>query len=143
MHRFFLPAVVRELPFGGIGIKSHFQGKFGQPRFDVARGRGGIAGAHIAPVALRVDHQFLLSHIDQRIADGGVAVGMKLHGVADDVGHLMVAAVVHAFHGMQNAPLYRFQPVEQSGYGAFHNNVRGIIQKPVFVQAGHMNGALG
>ena len=58
---------------------------------------------------------------------------MKLHGFAHHVGYFVVASVVHALHGVQNAPLNRLQSVLDMGHGAFQNHVRGVIKKPVFV----------
>ena len=36
--------------------------------------------------------------LHESVADGRVAMRMELHGVADDIRHLVVASVVHAFH---------------------------------------------
>ena len=65
-------------------------------------------------------------------------MGVELHGVAHDVGHLVVASVFHAAHGVQDASLHGFQSVHDVGHGAFQNDVRGIVQKPVLVHAAQL-----
>ena len=39
------------------------------------------------------------------LADSGIAVRMVLHGLPDDIGDFVIAAVVHFPHGVQDAPL--------------------------------------
>ena len=65
-------------------------------------------------------------------------MGVELHGVAHDVGHLVVTPVFHAPHGVQDAPLHGLQSVHDVGYGAFQYHVRGIVQKPVLVHAAQL-----
>ena len=60
---------------------------------------------------------------------------MELHGMSHDVGHLVVAPVVHTLHGVQDAALYRFETVIDVGHGPFENHVRGIIQKPILIHS--------
>ena len=48
---------------------------------------------------------------------------VKLHGMSYDVGHLIVPPVVHAFHGVQDAALHRFQSVIDVGHGSLEDNV--------------------
>ena len=64
------------------------------------------------------------------IADGGIAVGVKLHGMAHDVGHLIIAAIVQALHGMENAALYGFQAIADMRHGTFEDDIRGVVEKP-------------
>ena len=85
-----------------------------------------------------VDEQFLLPQLHQRVANGGVAVGVELHGVSHDVGHLVVASVVQPLHGVQDASLHGFQPVVDVGHGALQDDVGGIVQKPVLVHAAQL-----
>ena len=87
----------------------------------------------VSPVPLAVYEQILLSQLHQGIPDGSVSVRMELHGMSHDVGHLVVAPVVHTLHGVQDAALYRFETVVDVGHGPFENHVRGIIQKPILV----------
>ena len=66
----------------------------------------------------------------QGIADGCIAVGMVVHGVADDVGtfgHQTV--VVDLIKCPHDAPLYRFQAVIHIGNGARTDNVTGVIKE--------------
>ena len=79
-----------------------------------------------------------MAHLYQGIADGGVAVGVELHGMSYDVGHLVVASVIHALHGVQNAALHRLQTVLDVGNGTFQNDIRCIVQKPVLIHAAQM-----
>ena len=58
---------------------------------------------------------------------------MKLHRFAHHVGYFVVPAVVHALHGVQDAPLNRLQTVLDMGHGALQNDVRGVVEKPVLV----------
>ena len=44
-------------------------------------------------------------------------VGVVLHGLADDVGHLVVAAVVDAPHGVQDASVDGLQTVFDMRHG--------------------------
>ena len=132
-NRFFVAAVVAEFPLGSLGIEEHVEGEFGEARFDVTRSCGRVARQDVTPVALAVHQQVFLSQLHKSVADGGIAVGVKLHGVAHDVGYFVVAAVVQAFHRVQDASLYGFQTVAQVGHGAFENHIRGVVQKPVLV----------
>ena len=65
--------------------------------------------------------------MDERFAYGGVAMRVLLHGLADDVGDLVVAAVVHFAHGVQNTALYRLETVFDGRHGALEDDVRGIV----------------
>ena len=121
--RLFVAAIVGELPVGGLGIEYHFQGKLGKPGLYVAGRRGAVSREYVAPVALAVYQEVFLSQLHQGIPDGSVSVGMELHGVAHDVGHLVVAAVVHALHGVQYAPLHGFQSVLYMRNGPFQYHV--------------------
>ena len=95
-------------------------------------------GEYVAPVSLAVDEQFLLSQFDESLVYRGIAVGVKLHGLAYDAGHLVVAAVFHALHDMEYASLDRLQSVFDMGNGALQDNVGGIVEKPVLVHAGKL-----
>ena len=116
-------AVVAELPLRGLGVEHGVERKFRQSCLDVSGRCGAVAGQYVAPVALCVNEQVLLSQLHQRVAYGGVAVGVELHGVAHNVGHLVVSAVVHAFHGVQYAPLHGFQSVLDVWHGALQYHV--------------------
>jgi hypothetical protein len=132
---FLVAAVIGEHPLRGLGIKHHVEGELAEPGLDVTRRGGHVAREDVAPVALRVDEQLLLAELHEGVADGGVAVGVVLHRLADDVRHLVVASIVDFAHSMQNAPVYRFEAVLHMGYGPFQYHVRRIVQKPVLVHA--------
>ena len=134
-HRLLLAAVVREHPLGGLAVEDHVQREFRQPRLDVSARGGLVAREDVAPVALAVDQQVLLPQLHQRVLDRGVAVRMVLHGLAHDVGHLVVAPVVDGLHGVENAPLHGFQPVLDMRHGALQDHVRSVVQEPVAVHA--------
>ena len=98
----------------------------------------GAAARDVAPVALRVHQQVFLAQLHQGVADGGIAVGVELHGVAHDVGHLVVASVVHALHRVQDAALHRLQAVLDVGHGTLQNDIRGVVEEPVLIHAAQM-----
>ena len=60
-------------------------------------------------------------------------MGVELHRVAHDVGHLVIPPVVHALHGVQYAPLHGLQSVLYVGHGTLQYHVRSIVEKPVLV----------
>ena len=103
----FVAAVVRHLPFCSLGIEHGVERKFRQSGFDVSRSGSAGACQDITPVTLRVDEQVFLSHLHQGVTDAGVAVRVELHCVAHDVGHFVVAAVIHSFHRVQDTALHR------------------------------------
>ena len=120
---------------GGLGVDHRVEREFRQPGLDVSWRGGPVARQYVAPVALSVYKQVFLSELHQGVAYRRVAVGVELHGVAHDVGHLVVAPVVHSFHRVQYAPLHGLQAVLDVGDGALQYNVRGIVEKPVLVHA--------
>jgi len=63
-------------------------------------------------------------------------VRVELHGVSNNIGHFVIAPVLHPLHGVQDSSLYRFEPVCDVGYGTLQNYIRGVFQKPVFEHAG-------
>ena len=71
------------------GAVQGFEGKLGEPCFDVSAGSGTCTGEYVTPVSLAVDEQFLLSQFDECLVYRGIAVGVKLHGLAYDAGHLI------------------------------------------------------
>ena len=60
-------------------------------------------------------------------------MGVELHGMSHDVGHLIVASVVEQLHRVEYASLHGFESVTQVGNGALEDYVRGVVQKPVLV----------
>ena len=58
-----------------------------------------------------------------------------LHGLSHNIGDLVVAAVVAALHGVQDAALHGLQAILQMGYGTLQNHIRRVVQEPVLVHA--------
>ena len=73
---------------------------------------------------------------DERGADRGVAVRVKLHRRADDIGDLVEAAVVHVPEGVEDAALHRLQAVVDVRHGAVEDDVAGVVEEPVAVADG-------
>ncbi len=138
VDRFFLTTVVRQHPLRSLGVEYRLQGELRQPSLDITGSSGTIAGQDIAPVTLAIDQQVFLSQLHQRIADRGIAVGVILHGLTDNVGHLVHLAVVHALHGVQYTTLNGLESVFDSGHSSFQNDIRSIVQEPVLVHAGQV-----
>ena len=61
-----------------------------------------------------------------------------MHRLADNVGYLVVLAVVHCFHRMQDTALNGLQAVLYRRNGSLKNDIRSIVQKPVLVHACQM-----
>lgn len=68
---------------------------------------------------------------------------VELHRFAYNAGHFVVAAVFHAFHDMEYASLYGFQPVFDMRNGALQDNVRGIVEKPVLIHTRELEFEIG
>ena len=124
-------AVVAGGPGGRLGIEEDLVGEFREAGLDVARRGGGVAGEDVAPVPLGVDDEFLLPHVDEGVADRLVAVGVVLHRVADDVGHLVEASVVLFLQRVEDAALHGLESVVDVRDGAFEDDIARIIQKPL------------
>ena len=97
--------------------------------------KGKIIAAHILTLC-----QLPRQHHD-RVADRGVAVRMVLHGVADDVGDLGVAAVVLLPERVEDAALHRLEPVLDGGDGARADDVGGVLAEVEVVKVAHRAGA--
>ena len=63
---------------------------------------------------------------------------MVLHGLSNDVSHLVVAAIIDYLHGMQDATLHRLQSVGQVRHGTLQDDVTRIVEEPVLVHAAQM-----
>ena len=134
-HGLLVAAVVGAHPLRGLAVEHHVEGEFRQPRLDVSAGRRLVAREDVAPVALAVDQQVLLPQLHQRVLDRGVAVRMVLHGLAHDVGHLVIASVIDALHGVEYASLHGLQSVGRVGHGTLQDHVGGVVEEPVAVHA--------
>ena len=137
-NRLPVTAIVRELPLGRLRIEDGIESELGETRLDITGSGRAIACQDISPVSLAIDEQFLLSQLHQRVADRGVAMRMELHGMAHDVGDLIVTPVVEPSHGMKNTTLHRLESIVDVRHGPLKNHVGGIIQEPILVHAGKM-----
>ena len=63
---------------------------------------------------------------------------MELHGVAHDVGHLIISPVVHALHRVKYTPLDGFQSVFDVGNGALQDDIRSVVEEPVLIHSAQM-----
>ena len=138
VDRLLLATIVGKLPRCDLIIEHHLEREFRKASLDVTWCGCRIAREDIAPVALTVDEQFLLSQLHQGIADAGIAMRMVLHGLSNDVSHLVVAAIIDYLHGMQDATLHRLQSVGQVRHGTLQDDVTRIVEEPVLVHAAQM-----
>ena len=132
---FFVAPIVRQLPFGGLGVENRIEGKLRKAGLYVTGCSSPIACQNVAPVALRVNEQVFLSQLHQGVTDRGIAMRMKLHRFAHHVCHFIVAAIVHPLHGVKDAALHRFQAILDIRHGTLENDITGIVEKPVLVHA--------
>ena len=121
--RLFVTAVVAQLPFGGFGVEHHVEGKLRQACLNISRGGSAVASKNVSPVSLTIDQQVFLSHLHQGVANRGIAVGVKLHGVAHNIGHLVKTAIIHTLHRVQDTSLHGFQAILDMGHGPLKDNV--------------------
>ena len=103
--------IVGELPFCGLGVEDYVECEFRQACLDVTSGGSIVAREDITPVALTVYEQVFLTELYECVLDACIAVGVKLHGMPHDIGNLVVPAVVHAFHRVQDTSLYGFESI--------------------------------
>ena len=93
------------------------------PVFASSAGGGIVTSEDIAPVTLTVDEEVLLTHIDEGILDGHVAMWMVLHGVANNIGNLGETAIVGLLHGVEDATLHGLEAVVDVRHRAIEDNV--------------------
>ena len=136
--RLLVAAVIRGHPVGDLRVEDHFLGELRQARLDVPRGGVAVSSENITPVTLAVDQKAFLAELDKGSEDGSVSVRMVLHGLADYIGHLCVASVVHPVHGVQHAPLHGLQSVNDVRYGPLEDDIGGIVQEPVLEHPGKL-----
>ena len=127
--RLLVAAVVAGHELGDLVVEHLRARQFGQPALDVTRRGGGVAGENVAEIALALDEVALVGQHHQRVADGGVAVRMILHRMADHVGDLDEPPVVLFVQRPEDAPLHRLQAVGQIGDGAVADDVGGVVEK--------------
>ena len=126
------PVVVRHV-VRGLGIEHFLAREVGEAALDVTRGGRGHARVEVAVVSLAVDEvalalapQLVREHHD-RVADGRVAVRVVLHGVAHDVRHLRVLAVVLLPERVEDAALDGLEPVLHRRDRARADHVGGVL----------------
>ena len=98
-------------------------GEFAQTGFDVTGRSVAVTGKDVTPVSLTVDQKAFLAELYEGSEDGRVTVRVVLHRLADDVGHLSVASVVHSEHGVKHTSLHRFESVNDVWDGPLQNDV--------------------
>ena len=82
-------------------------------------GAGHIAAVGLAKVALAVHKRYqqafvAAAHAHHGVVDGGVAVGIQVHGAAHDVGRLGAGALeqTHLVHGVQQLAVRRLETID-------------------------------
>ena len=60
---------------------------------------------------------------------------VKLHGFTGDIGHFVVASIIHTLHGVKDAALHGFEPVAQMRNGTLKDDIGGIVEKPLLVHS--------
>ena len=58
--------------------------------------------------------------------------------MSHNVGHLVIAAVVHSFHRVENSSLYGLKSVAKVWHGSLQNYITCVIQEPVLIHAAKM-----
>ena len=114
---------------GRLLVEDLVAGELGEAALDVARRGGAVAGVDVAEVALPLDEVALVGEVHEGLADGGVAMRVVLHRVADDVGHLDEASVVLLVEGVEDAPLDGLEAVLDGGDGAVADRVGGELEE--------------
>ncbi len=56
-------------------------------------------------------------------------MGMKLHGLANNIGNLVETAVIHVVQGLEDTPLDRFQPIVDIRDSTLLDHVGGVLEK--------------
>ena len=78
--------------------------------------------------------------MDKCLIDGSITMGVELHGVSDNISHLVVASVVHSFHGVEDASLYGFESVIEMRNSTLKDDVAGIFEEPRLVHPAEVVG---
>ena len=74
-----------------------------------------------------------MSKLNQCIANRNIAMGMKLHGMTDDIGNFIIPSVLQPAHRVEDSALNGLKSIVQVGYSPFQNYVRGILEEPIFI----------
>ena len=127
----FVATIVGEHPLGNLGAEDHLECKLRESRLDITGSSRTVAGEDVTPVTLRVNQQIFLSELHECVTDGGIAVGVELHSVSHDVGHLYAAAVIHTPHRVEDTPLHRLESIVYVGHRSLQNHIGGVVEEPI------------
>jgi hypothetical protein len=128
-YRLAAASVVAGNELGERLVEEGLEGQRREATLDVSSSSRGMTRDQVAEVPLAIDEVVLVRQHHQRVADGGVAMGVELHGFADHVRHLVVAAVVHLEEGVEKPPLDRLQAVAQLRDRAVQDEVARVLQE--------------
>ena len=118
-----------------VDVAQHLGGQPREAGLRVAHGRGGVA-VDRPEVALGVDervaHREVLPHADQRVVDGGVAVGVEgAHHLAHHEGALAVRAgglEARLVHRVEHAAVHRLEAVADVGQRPADDHAHRVIE---------------
>ncbi len=118
-----------------LDIGEYFGGDAVEPAFGIPVGRGRVAvdRAEVSlPVDQRIAHGKVLSHANQRLVGGGIAVRMVFpEHLAHHAGALHVGTVPHIVrlvHRKEHAPVHRLQAVAHVRKRAAHDHAHRVIE---------------
>ena len=109
--RFHISAVIRINDLRDVPVEQDILRQRGQAAFDITGSSRSHTGDDAAVVALFVNKHFLVRQIDESAIDGSIAVGVKLHGIADHTCDLVEGAVIRQVHCPEDTALSRLQTV--------------------------------
>ena len=121
--RLLVASVVTQFPFRRLRIENHVERELRKTSLDVSTRSSIVTRQDIAPVALAVNQQFLLPQLHQRILDTRITMRMILHRATHDVRHLIISAIVHLLHRMEDTSLHRLESVHDMRHGTLQNHV--------------------
>ena len=128
-HRFLVAAVVARNEIGDFIIKQFRAGQFSDAALDVTWGGGGVTREDVAIIPLAFDEITFVCQHHEGVANGGVAVRMILHRMADHIGHLDKTTVVLLMQRPENTALHGFQTIGQIRNRAVADDIAGVIEK--------------
>ena len=132
-------SIVTREPRGGFRIEEHLQCKLAQLHLDVTWRRGAVASQNVAPVSLAIQQQLTLADLDHGIPDARIPVRVELHGVANDIRHLVEATIVHFAQTVQNPSLHWLQSIVLVRNGSLENHIARVIEEIVVVHPSNGN----
>ena len=110
-----------------------FESKGGELSLDVSACSSGVPSEDIPPVTLRVYEEALLSELNEGIIDRGIAVGMVLHRLPDDVSYLDELTAVHPLEVVEDAALHGLEPIIDMRHSTLEDDVGGVVKEPRLV----------